>query len=149
MHTLHVDVRVIAATNRNLEKWWRLERFWRDLFSTGFNVFPIYLPPLRERLEDLPSLADHFAAGKPATSAERKRPPPLSLAAMDMLPALINGRATSVRASKRKWRAPSSCLAREMWFSPRTCLKRCGDVGQTHQGSAENHWQAGRQSSEK
>jgi DNA-binding NtrC family response regulator len=56
-----VEVRVIVATHRNLEALVRAGKFRQDLFHRVF-VFPIMLPPLRDRREDLPALVAHFAA---------------------------------------------------------------------------------------
>ena len=58
---IKVDVRVVSATNRNLEKMIEEGEFREDLYYR-LNVFPINLPPLRDRLDDLPVLANHFAA---------------------------------------------------------------------------------------
>jgi transcriptional regulator with GAF, ATPase, and Fis domain len=58
--TIAVDVRVLAATHRELEKEVEAERFRADLFYR-LNVFPIALPSLRERIEDVQLLAQHFA----------------------------------------------------------------------------------------
>ena len=55
----HIDVRVIAATNRNLERMVEVGQFRGDLFFR-LQVVPIILPPLRERVEDIPPLIQHF-----------------------------------------------------------------------------------------
>jgi DNA-binding NtrC family response regulator len=55
-----VDVRVLVATHRNLETLVREGRFRQDLFHRVY-VFPLILPPLRERLDDIPALVEHFS----------------------------------------------------------------------------------------
>ncbi|MDY6988767.1 MAG: nif-specific transcriptional activator NifA [Thermodesulfobacteriota bacterium] len=57
--TIKVDVRIVAATNKNLERAVEEETFRGDLYYR-LNVFPIYMPPLRERKTDILLLADHF-----------------------------------------------------------------------------------------
>ncbi len=72
--TIKVDVRLISATNRNLEQMIDEGEFREDLYYR-LNVFPINLPPLRDRLEDLPVLASHFVAKFARQMGVQPQPP--------------------------------------------------------------------------
>ena len=80
--TIKVDVRIITATNRDLELLISEERFRQDLYYR-LNVFPIHIPPLKERRTDIPLLADFFVEkyNKANTKAVRR----ISTPAIDML----------------------------------------------------------------
>ena len=80
--TIKTDVRLIAATNRDLEKLVEKEQFRQDLYYR-LNVFPIHIPPLRERRTDILLLADHFAEKYSAQSVKNVRR--ISTPAIDML----------------------------------------------------------------
>ena len=74
--TIATDVRVLAATNRNLDELLKDGKFREDLFYR-LNVFAIHLPPLRERMEDLPMLVEHFVkqAGREPGNRQPNVPP--------------------------------------------------------------------------
>jgi transcriptional regulator with GAF, ATPase, and Fis domain len=80
---IHVDVRIIAATHRNLEEMLKADLFREDLWFR-LNVFPIMIPPLRARKADIPALLHHFIQRK---TIELKLPtrPTLAPGAMDRL----------------------------------------------------------------
>jgi len=81
--TIHSDVRVICATHRNLAEMISERRFRADLFYR-LGVFPIELPPLRERREDIPDLVTHFVEifGR-RMSKQIEQIPPDTMAALD------------------------------------------------------------------
>ncbi|MFA4905230.1 MAG: sigma 54-interacting transcriptional regulator [Candidatus Margulisiibacteriota bacterium] len=80
--TVKVDVRVICATHRDLDKMVKEGKFRDDLFYR-INVFPITLPPLRERKEDIPLLVSHFT--HKYTRENKKRIEGVNRAALDLL----------------------------------------------------------------
>jgi two-component system response regulator PilR (NtrC family) len=79
---IEVDVRIIAATNKNLDEMVEQKTFREDLFYR-LNVIPIHMVPLRERREDVPMLAEHFLAK--ANQSMNKQIAKISDEAMDLL----------------------------------------------------------------
>ncbi len=80
--TIHVNVRMIAATHRDLRAMIQEEKFREDLFYR-FNVFPIEIPPLRERREDIPLLVNYFVSK--LSQRMRKQITSVSRQTMDVL----------------------------------------------------------------
>src|SRR5690349_23559535 len=80
--TTKVDVRVIAATNKNLEEEIEKGEFREDLFFR-LNVIPITVPPLRERREDIPALVQHFA--RRSSEEHNLKPKKFDAGAMEVL----------------------------------------------------------------
>lgn len=78
-----VDIRIIAATHRNLEDMVKKNQFREDLWFR-LNVFPITIPPLRERKEDIPALVHHFI-GRKSQELRLPKPPTLEQGAVDRL----------------------------------------------------------------
>ncbi len=83
--TIPVDVRIIIATNRNLENMVQ-ERLFREDLWYRINIFPIMIPPLRHRTEDIPALVYHFIEKK-AKELKIHTPPSLSVTGLDQLKA--------------------------------------------------------------
>lgn len=81
--SIQVDVRIIAATHRNLEEMIRSGQFREDLWFR-INVFPIMIPPLRQRKEDIPALVGYFIERK-SNELKLQTSPKLALGAIDLL----------------------------------------------------------------
>jgi two-component system response regulator AtoC len=80
--TIRIDVRIVAATNKNLEELVVEKKFREDLFYR-LNVVSIHLSPLRERMDDVPILADHFL--RKYAAENKKAVSRISTEAMDLL----------------------------------------------------------------
>ena len=80
---ISVDIRLIAATNRNLEKMVKDKQFREDLWFR-LNVFPVHVPSLRERKEDIPALVRHFIERK-SRELKLSASPPLARGVIDRL----------------------------------------------------------------
>lgn len=80
--TIQTDVRIIAATNKDLEEMVQEKRFREDLYYR-INVFPIRIPPLRERRDDIPLLSHYFI--KEFSIAFGRKPPVMSDKVLEML----------------------------------------------------------------
>ncbi|MBS1665393.1 MAG: sigma 54-interacting transcriptional regulator [Bacteroidetes bacterium] len=110
--TIKVDVRIIAATNRDLQKEVSEGRFRGDLFYR-LNVFPIFVPALRDRLEDIPLLVNHFIKKLAAKTGK-------------------NGTGISVKALnqliKHNWpgniRELENCIERSLLMSPQPVIEQ-------------------------
>ena len=107
---VQVDVRVVAATNKNLEEEIERGNFREDLFYR-LNVIPFYVPPLRERREDIPLLADHFL--REFTTAYGRKPKELTPEAYEVLTGVsLAGQRARAEEPDRADRDPESAGAR-------------------------------------
>ncbi len=139
VQSIKVDVRIVAATNRNLEDMVRKGQFREDLYYR-INVISLFLPPLRERGEDIPLLAKHFLAKR---VEEEKRPQQYlgQLPVQRNIPGQRHRRehhraswspresapATRTSTTSRKARSPRITTAITCWPRPRSAAKssRC------------------------
>ena len=123
--TIPVDVRVIVATHRNLDELVKKGVFRQDLYHRIY-VFPLLLPALRERPDDIPALVTHFAA----QVAEQNgwKPKPFTPDAHSGTAALSAGRATCANCAT--WWSACCCWRMARWMAPRSAW-RCRMNGMT------------------
>jgi transcriptional regulator with GAF, ATPase, and Fis domain len=125
--TIPLDIRIIAATNRNLEEMVKTGHFREDLWFR-LNVFPIWIPPLRDRRSDIPALLDHFIKLK---SKELKLPAVPDLSEGEMEGILNYTWPGNVRELQ-------NVVERELILNPRGPLKFANLKGVGHKESIED-----------
>ena len=118
-----VDVRVIVATHRNLEQLVEAGAFRRDLYHRVV-VFPVELPPLRKRCEDLPALVEHFA--RQVSAQNGWKPVPFTASAIEAFKRLCVARA--IFANCATWWSACFCspTTRSMRMQWRRLCLQCG-----------------------
>jgi len=121
--SVQVDARVVASTNKNLEEEIERGNFREDLFYR-LNVIPFHVPPLRERIEDVPQLADHFL--REFTTAYGRKPKELTEEALRVLGRVsLAGQCARVAESDGADRHHESAAARRCApHSARSCAAR-------------------------
>ena len=144
MTRLSVDVRIVAATNKNLEEEIARGNFREDLFYR-LNVIPFFVPPLRDRIEDVPLLADHFL--REFTTAYGRKPKELTSEAYRVLQESLArqcARAEESHGTDRDHESagPSRCAAysaepgrRQVLDRPSTDSAACRRCGKQRSGS--------------
>ena len=117
---MQVDVRVLAATNKDLMAEIRAGRFREDLYFR-LNVIPIYVPPLRERPEDIPLLAEHFISDFAIEYGRRART--IDRGAMARLrsyrwPGNVREFGETSSSGSSSWRPATSITEHDLAFRP-------------------------------
>ena len=135
--TVHVDVRVVSATHRDLETLISEGRFREDLYYR-LNVFPITMPPLRDRLEDLPRLVEHFVTKFNRTTGKTVRgfdPSAIGALTAYSWPGNVRELENVVERAIIVARAPE-VTAGDLDFGRRAAMQQAAAAAGTHGGSA-------------